>query len=308
MYQEGEGVSFDYEQAMAWNMKAASAGNARGQYNIGFLYFSGWGVRKNYKQAMDWCLKAANNGNIDAMIQIASMYGYGQGVTENIYTVIEWYTKAANQGNATAQSNLGYIYQYQDEVKDLQKAVHWYQKAADNDYYGAKDRVKQLNEQGYYAKEDEQEGILNTCIYFMMIIIKTSNIQVEEKTKNENIQGGDAINNTINDQNQYFTTTDNNDEYFNKMFESKMKDMEETFQSKINLIQQQNEGNNDSLQKELDILKQEKLQKNEENKALKEILARSQPEMEDTISNDLNYDTVCTLSKKMMMILMLLPS
>jgi TPR repeat protein len=43
---------------------------------------------------------------------------------------------------------------------DLQKAVNWFQKAADKDYYNAKNRVQYFNEQGHYAKEDEQEGIL----------------------------------------------------------------------------------------------------------------------------------------------------
>jgi hypothetical protein len=52
--------------------------------------------------------------------------------------------------------------------------------------------------------------------------------------------------------------------------------MEKAFQLKINLIQQKNEGNNDDLQKEI--------------KALKEKLARAQPEMEDTVSSDLIYN------------------
>jgi hypothetical protein len=60
------------------------------------------------------------------------------------------------------------------------------------------------------------------------------------------------------------------------MSESKLKDMEKAFQLKMNLMEQQNEGNNDALQKEI--------------KALKEKLARAQPEMEDTVSSDLNYN------------------
>jgi TPR repeat protein len=60
-----------------------------------------------------------------------------------------------------ASCQLGYTYQNLDGFKDLQKAVNWYQKAADNNYYGAKDHVKELNEQGYYAKE-KQKGI-NYC-------------------------------------------------------------------------------------------------------------------------------------------------
>jgi TPR repeat protein len=87
------------------------------------------------------------------------MYRHGYGVTKNIHTAIELYTKAANQGHQWALVNLADIYEYDYEVTDLQKAVNWYQKAADNNnYMGSKEKVKELNEQGYYAKEDEQEG------------------------------------------------------------------------------------------------------------------------------------------------------
>jgi TPR repeat protein len=49
---------------------------------------------------------------------------------------------------------LGYIYKVDGEVKNLQKAVNWYQKAADNNEYDTKYKVEELNKQGYYAKED----------------------------------------------------------------------------------------------------------------------------------------------------------
>jgi TPR repeat protein len=158
MYRDGEGVSLDYQQAMDWNMKAASAGNAEAQYNIGNLYYRGEGVSVDYKQAVDWFLKAANNGYIDAMNRIGHMYENGIYVTKSIPAAIEWYTKAANQGHAQAQYSLGFIYYYEDEVNNLQLAVNWLQKAAENNYYGAKVKVEHLNAQGYYAKEDEQEG------------------------------------------------------------------------------------------------------------------------------------------------------
>jgi hypothetical protein len=74
MYRIGQGVSQDYGQAMDWSMKAASAGNARGQCNIGLLYFYGQGVSTDEKQAMDWYLKAANNGSTDAMRLIGDIY------------------------------------------------------------------------------------------------------------------------------------------------------------------------------------------------------------------------------------------
>jgi TPR repeat protein len=119
---------------------------------------------------MDWYLKAANNGNTDAIYKIGDMYRWGYGVTKNIRTAIEWYTKAANQGNAQAQYKLGYVYQNEDQVKDLQRAVNWYQKAVDNGSENAKYRLKELNKQGYYAEENEQEGILITVILFFDLL------------------------------------------------------------------------------------------------------------------------------------------
>jgi TPR repeat protein len=169
-------------------MKAAIAGNAEAQYNVGELYYWGNGVSVDREQAMDWFLMAANNGNTDAMNWIGYMYKYGYGVTRNIRTAVGWYTKAANQGNPSTQYILGFVYQNDDEVKDLQQAVNWYQKAADNGNQDAKDKVKELNKQGYYAKEDVQEGILISCTYFMMIIIKNTKHSSGRKSKRQNDQ------------------------------------------------------------------------------------------------------------------------
>jgi TPR repeat protein len=87
---------------------------------------------------VDWYFKAANNGNADAINEIGFMYQYGANVSRNVNTAIEWYTKTVNQGNAHAQYYLGCVYKNENQVKDLQLAVNWFQKAADNDYYGAK--------------------------------------------------------------------------------------------------------------------------------------------------------------------------
>jgi TPR repeat protein len=57
MYRGEEGVSQDYQQAMDWSIKAASAGNAEAQYLVGDLYFNGLGVPRDNKQAMNWYLR-----------------------------------------------------------------------------------------------------------------------------------------------------------------------------------------------------------------------------------------------------------
>jgi TPR repeat protein len=55
-------------------------------------------------------------------------------------------------------NDLGNIYQSDDEVKDLQKAVNWHQKAADNGNNIAIYQVTELHRLGYYANE-KQKGI-----------------------------------------------------------------------------------------------------------------------------------------------------
>jgi TPR repeat protein len=260
LYQCGYGESQDYKLAMEWYQKAASAGNAQGQYYIGLLYDRGWGVSKNYKQAINWYLKAANNGNTDAMDGIGSMYRYGTSIAKNIPAAIKWYTKAANQANARAQFNLGYVYQFEDQVKDLPNAVYWFQKAADNGNESAKSRVKQLKDQGYHARE----GI---AFFFLQLIHeKISNIHFFLKKKRYRMMTDYLI---VDAQNQSSATSSHH-EHFSSLIESRVETLERIFQSKMTLM----EESNDTLQIELAFLRQEKQQQHEEIQLLKERLAR----------------------------------
>jgi hypothetical protein len=69
--------------------------------------------------------------------------------------------------------------------------------------------------------------------------------------------------------------------------ESRIDHLEKTFQSKMTLI----EGNNDALQNELAALRQEKHQQNEENKQLRDELTKLKVATEDSINNDLTNDS-----------------
>ena len=51
MYDNGQGVTQDYKQAVYWFEKAATQGLAKAQYNLGLMYSNGQGVTQNYKQA-----------------------------------------------------------------------------------------------------------------------------------------------------------------------------------------------------------------------------------------------------------------
>ena len=54
MYEEGDGVPQDYQQAVRWYTKAAEARDMQAQYNLGRMYFMGKGVTENYVLAHMW--------------------------------------------------------------------------------------------------------------------------------------------------------------------------------------------------------------------------------------------------------------
>jgi TPR repeat protein len=59
------------------------------------------------------------------------MYEDGKGVTRDLEQAVSWYQKAAEQGNAVAQNNLGLMYLNGSGVKkDSSQAVYWLKKSA----------------------------------------------------------------------------------------------------------------------------------------------------------------------------------
>lgn len=94
---------------LATTRKAAKQGDAAAQYLLGKMYNDGEGVTKDYKQALNWFTKSAKQGNAEAQYWLGLMYAGGTGVPQDYREAVEWYTKAAEQGYAWAQHNLELI-------------------------------------------------------------------------------------------------------------------------------------------------------------------------------------------------------
>ena len=62
MYEYGEGVSQNYEEALKWYLLAAEQGDGFGQANIGFMYDNGFGVAQDNIMARMWYDLASYNG------------------------------------------------------------------------------------------------------------------------------------------------------------------------------------------------------------------------------------------------------
>ena len=66
--------------------------------------------RGDYSTAFDLYEKLANQGNAKAQFNLGYMYDIGQGLPQDYKQAVHWYTKAAEQGYAKAQHNLGILY------------------------------------------------------------------------------------------------------------------------------------------------------------------------------------------------------
>ena len=59
-----------------WRTRAA-AGDAEGQYNLGWLFHNGYGQAINDQQAAYWWQQAAGQGHVDSHLALAKLYQLG---------------------------------------------------------------------------------------------------------------------------------------------------------------------------------------------------------------------------------------
>jgi len=145
MYQHGEGVEENDVEAVKWYRKAVEQGLAVAQYSLGYMYDNGEGVEENDVEAVKWYRKAVEQGLAVAQSQLGYMYQFGEGVEENDVEAVKWYRKAAEQGLAVAQYNLGYMYDNGEGVEESDtEAVKWYRNAAAQGQDDAKRRLEDM--------------------------------------------------------------------------------------------------------------------------------------------------------------------
>ena len=172
LFYYGSETEQDFTKAAKLFYKAATEGNAEGQYWLAKMYSEGSGVKQRSDKAYVWAFAASRQGYPDAQNLLGVFYSNGQGVASNGILAAECFTKAAEQGNAKAQFNLGSCYEYGTGVeKNLEKAVKWYRKSAEQGFvpaqaalgacyqYGIGVPVNFNISAGWYAKAAEQGNV-----------------------------------------------------------------------------------------------------------------------------------------------------
>lgn len=132
-YRDGLGVIPDEEQAEAWFLCSAQAGNDYSQYALGKLLQE----QGRIAEAMEWYEQASIQGNQYADYRLGKLYLTGKEVPENVAEAVRHLTTSAEAGNQYAQYTLGKLYLMdQDISQDREQALYWFTQSAEqgNEY------------------------------------------------------------------------------------------------------------------------------------------------------------------------------
>ncbi len=130
MLKDGRGVGApDAAAAVAWYRRAAEAGNADAQLNLGFMLFHGEGVPRDRDSGLRWYEKAADAGLPAAQYNVAKVYWDGDGVARDPDKAKRLFKAAAEQGLAPAQFGLG-VALLSPPKADAAAAFNWFSRAA----------------------------------------------------------------------------------------------------------------------------------------------------------------------------------
>ena len=109
MYEEGLGVTQQYDVAMEWYRRAADGGLAEADHNLGMMYVDGRGVAKSWAQGLMYFRKAADKSLIESRYMIALSYFQGDGQIQNRRLAYEGFRETAIEGYADSQYMLSFM-------------------------------------------------------------------------------------------------------------------------------------------------------------------------------------------------------
>ena len=146
-YFNGEGTEQDYQEALAWDLKAAETGSASGMLGAAICYEEGLGVEADPARAVELYRECAEadpakfpthsrdseeaSRNL-GIYNLARCYVSGTGTEKDVSKAFEWMCRLAERGNTEGMYNLGLMYQNGfGTEEDPESAYYWFRKAAD---------------------------------------------------------------------------------------------------------------------------------------------------------------------------------
>lgn len=94
----------DWQQAFDSYLPLAKQGNAKAQFNLGYMYARGDLMERDYAKAFEWYQKAADNNDSRAHYNLSKMYEQGEFVPPNNIKAKEHLTRSIELGNERAKN------------------------------------------------------------------------------------------------------------------------------------------------------------------------------------------------------------
>ncbi len=136
----------------------AKRGDAVAKFRYAEMLRDGRGAAKNVREAVTWTRKAADAGHAPAQCQMGLFYMNGIGVDRDEDKAVKWLEKAAAQNHAQAQYNLGIYYARFSDKKAQQLAVKRLNEAAKQDYADAEYNLAKLHLNPHHPASREQSA------------------------------------------------------------------------------------------------------------------------------------------------------
>jgi len=144
VYEFGEGVVQNDEEAFNWYLRAAEQELAEAQNRVGLAYQFGWYVLQSYNEAIRWYRLSAEQNYAPAQVYLGAMYLYGFGVEIDLFEVEKWFLRAANNNHPVGQYYLANLYNEkvsEGREKYELEALKWYQRAAEQGIAQAQNKI-----------------------------------------------------------------------------------------------------------------------------------------------------------------------
>jgi len=126
----------NYETAFKEFLTLAEQGDALAQSSVGVLYDNGQGIARDYDQAVYWYRKSAEQSNHFGQFNLGTMYWFGNGVEKDWIEACKWFSLSTRQGNGQARIHMRLCAQYLSEAQRVdanQRVEQWLKDR--NQYY-----------------------------------------------------------------------------------------------------------------------------------------------------------------------------
>jgi TPR repeat protein len=159
MYEYGNGVSKDADQALNWYRRGVDAGSGSAMAALGTALIDGSILAKDTNEGLRLLQLGAERDNPEAMRQLALHMSGGDIIAKNESEAERLLNKAAGAGHTPSMVDLGDLYNRRKTDADWHKAAMWYARATDRDSAAAMVKLGALLENGNGAPQDHAAAV-----------------------------------------------------------------------------------------------------------------------------------------------------